>query len=887
MNGCNGSATPTFLKKFGWQFIEKQSQNVQVRASLFVLNSILTFTAPKLWSEYTSFLLSKYEESHDAPFTYDKILETFQKGYDVIKYNIPESHILWNQYRDFLLLELEMPSKKAAAISNIKRLYQQRLEIPHKTLEDTFSSYSTFISSYDNANYENVLVPANKVYQQTHQVLALRDSWELALAEARSLDNYAAYIFWEITRPKKQQEPHLVAALYERAIIDFPLIAEIWDDYLYYVAEKLGTDALVCNIINRSLLACPHSGILWAHKLRFSLQSNADEDQLFDLKETFDNIKVFREPEKYTDWKAFATEWICHLGKTVEKDVESLDIKVIESVLGDCEDALDRIQNEGKGDVNFDLEVVIMEIFRNLSYGDRWSDLKKTRGNQANYWIQRVDWELRSSTVDHEKVRGILLEAVSRVKLDWSEKVHEKNIQFERLYGTASGIQQALAKSRIQSKIAQSRRQEQYQTHEVAVPEQPSSKRSHDELEEDSTTAPVTEAARPESKTAKLQHQQKSRDREHNTVVVSGFAESTTDADLQKFFKACGEVVSINIGENRVATLEFADNISALSALTRDMKKIKGNEISVKSGQSTTLYVTNFPPEYTEDNIRKLFSQYGQILSIRFPSLKFNAHRRFCYVQFASNESASTAAASLNGEQAGDFTLQVLISDPSKKSSRQGALYEDREVFVKGLDFNSVDENELRSVLGLYGKIERVRLPLSRSNEKQGRLHDGFGFVVFSTASEAEAASKSLDGTKLASRTLHVSLASKRNNGPKTRSKLVLDGSTSETSPGAANINARTLTISNLTDTINDSQLKTIFEKYGPLKQILLRPDLNGAKVEYLNVADAGKAELALQGQVIAGKAIRIGGSNLGESSNAPSGLPFLPRTMRNRQKRL
>lgn len=851
-----------------------------------------------MWSEYASFLISKYnEDNNSSNYSRDKISRVLEKGYNVVKYDIPESNIVWDQYRDFIATDLEIPQKRDATISKIKEMYLQRLAIPHKCLSDTFSDFSSFITTYDNNNYEKELVSANKIYQNTLKALELRTRWEQSLYEARSLDNYASYIYWEITLPKKHQEPHLVGALYERTILDYPYVPEVWDDYLFYTTEKLYTDNLLSNIIDRSLLANPFSGVLWAHKLRY-LTGKIVNEEICDLKQTFDNISVFKEPEKYNDWKSFMTEWVTHFTKKFGPVLnDPNDSSLFEKVLEGCEDAIERIMRDGKDDANFDLEVMISNFFTKIQYDNFvWEKLKKTRGNYSEYWIQWASCVNKSEGYEKSKVRLIFEEAINRKNLDWPEKVFEEYVLFERNYGTCHSVQKALAKTRILSKLLQHRRQQTQaskegyiQSEKVDSVEIISHKRAHEDIDDVVLDQSNYKSEDSETKSKKSSHQN-TRDRENNTIVVSGFSKATTEKDLQKFFNECGEIISINIGENNVGILEFADHISALSALTKDMKKIKGHEISVRSGEATTLYVTNFPPEFNESDIQQLFEQYGQILSIRFPSLKFNTHRRFCYVQFSSGENARKASETLNGEQIGELTMQVLISDPSKKTSRKGALYEDREVFIKGLDFNSVDEKELRSILRKYGTIDRIRLPLNRTNEKQGRLHDGYGFVVFGSSLEAEAVIKSLNGTKLGSRTIYVSLASDKNTGPKKLSKVVFDNGfeKEDNNYDRNDILARTLSISNLSDTVNDSQLRVIFEKYGPLKQILLRPDLNSAKVEYVNVADAGKAELALQGHLISGQPITINAPNVQNAKSAVSGLghlSFIPRAaMRNKR---
>lgn len=64
----------------------------------------------------------------------------------------------------------------------------------------------------------------------------------------------------------------------------------------------------------------------------------------------------------------------------------------------------------------------------------------------------------------------------------------------------------------------------------------------------------------------------------------------------------------------------------------------------------------------------------------------------------------------------------------------------------------------------------------------------------------------------------------------------------------------------NVPDTVNDSRVRNIVEKYGDLVKIVLRPDHQGAIVEYLDASNAGKASLGLQGyEIIPGRKLRVG----------------------------
>ena len=77
--------------------------------------------------------------------------------------------------------------------------------------------------------------------------------------------------------------------------------------------------------------------------------------------------------------------------------------------------------------------------------------------------------------------------------------------------------------------------------------------------------------------------------------------------------------------------------------------------------------------------------------------------------------------------------------------------------------------------------------------------------------------------------------------------------------PSTQEIQSRTLTLLNIPDTINDARIRALVEPYGPLVKIILRPDHQGAIIEFGDVISVGKASLALDGKEIApGRAVRV-----------------------------
>lgn len=100
---------------------------------------------------------------------------------------------------------------------------------------------------------------------------------------------------------------------------------------------------------------------------------------------------------------------------------------------------------------------------------------------------------------------------------------------------------------------------------------------------------------------------------------------------------------------------------------------------------------------------------------------------------------------------------------------------------------------------------------------------------------------------------------------PKARSQSVETGASTMTDSRRASDDrsARTLGLMNIPDTVNDSRIRTVAEPYGPLVKIVLRPEREGAIVEFVDVTAAGKASLGLEGhEITPGRRIRVGSAN-------------------------
>ena len=209
-------------------------------------------------------------------------------------------------------------------------------------------------------------------------------------------------------------------------------------------------------------------------------------------------------------------------------------------------------------------------------------------------------------------------------------------------------------------------------------------------------------------------------------------------------------------------------------------------------------------------------------------------------------------------------------------------MYEGREVFIANLPWN-VDWKELKALFKQYGYVETARIP-----RKLNGMAKGIGYVVFRDKPDVEKA-LALNKTTWKGRVLNVSLStndtSKRqaidvgdssqsqrttaSPAPHSQSPTAaaaVGAGTDQPDPAAARldkmkeIQSRTVALLNIPDTINDARIRALAEPFGELVQVTLKPNRQGAVIEFREQASAGKASLALEGrEIVPGRQIRVG----------------------------
>ncbi|EEQ35563.1 Splicing factor [Microsporum canis] len=875
-------------------------------------------------------------------FTWQSVVEVWKAGADATRWRINDSHLVWNRYLELLMQDVDA-SPSQERVSQLRALFESRLQTPHAGWDDTSQLFSNFVSKYYNSNYEDIMVDAGNKAAEAKAMYSARESREAALHRAFELKDttsewstFQEYIEWETSRPQRrkgqQLQPlrlELITSLYQRAVLRFPTDATIWEDYVMFLIDEsmegpIGASPIPA--IERATRHCPWSGALWSQLFVSAERAGLSFAEILELKHKatrsglLDAAGINEVLKVHTTWCSYLRRWALQPEST-DEDLDVAEVG-IRSAIESVQELGDKTNKAGPNDPLFHLERIYI---RYLSARGSWDSAREEfknliprHGHSFEFWLAYYTWELLSwskfmpcdSSASASRrmpnpsyATAVLKQALQRTDLDWPEKIMDAYISHCEHYEDADESQLAIIDVRKAMKALTKRRQREAMEQQYHQHQAPASQQYHqpqpaaaavgahlDTLEQQYSHAdgvqPVGKRKRgnePEqngltSKKAKGDAVQSVeapvRDREHASVIVKNLPKDIPQVKIRQFFRDCGKLNCLQMlpGEPGSALLEFDTHEDALAAGTKNQKFLEGNEVTVEPVTDTTVFVTNFPPTADENYIRELFHSCGEIAEVRFPSLKYNTHRRFCYVQFTSSSDAYAATGLNEKDLGGNLRLVVKISDPSQRQVRSGAYEEGREIYVCNLPYKTT-EGDLVELFTAYGDVESVRIPTKVNGETRG-----FAFVTFATKDQSNAAlamnEKTFKGRELNVRLStntgakrHQTTVVSRSESPATNAQRNGTG-TPSTSPGSVSNGQykimgdrrlRTVALMNIPDTVNDARIRALTEPYGALVKIILRPDHQGAIVEFSDTHDAGKASLALEGyEITPGRFIRV-----------------------------
>lgn len=236
-------------------------------------------------------------------------------------------------------------------------------------------------------------------------------------------------------------------------------------------------------------------------------------------------------------------------------------------------------------------------------------------------------------------------------------------------------------------------------------------------------------------------------EREFTTALVTNLPKNTNVKSINNFFQICGEIKDTKfIKSCQLAKVQLSNREELLSALTMNFKhfnnNVQSNIINVKPYENSSLWVTNYPPEYNYIDLKKLFENAigkDTIFEVRLPSLKFNSNKRFAYIDIISYEHCISAIKLLNETDVENYKIVVRLNkshiasestkDNAEKSS--GESINEKELYLTNLKEQNNDEEIFTALKMKCGCLAVPNEEHFEGSIKRLDRHKQTGFSVF------------------------------------------------------------------------------------------------------------------------------------------------------------
>lgn len=546
-----------------------------------ILSGEKTLYHQESWSEEDKTIASE-------ALSQTQVMDVWKQGMRETMHRMNDSHVIWDRYTDLLQQELStFPSQNS--ISSVRTHLTERLQIPHAKWSDTFQVFSNFTSTYDNATYEEVMVSTNRKTADIRDIYGKREIFESKLQHAVNSGDtntewsiFNDYLEWEASqnRKKKASSFTLLNALYERALLRFPTLTDLWEDYLMILASEPDQNRAIIpslSVLERATRHCPWSGTLWSQYLVAAERANqlftetgeikhkATSSGLLDAGGMEEVLKV------HSAWCGFLRRRAFQKDSTDEElDVAEVGIR---SAIEDMETlGRQKYGPEYKGDPQYRLERIYVTF---LSQSGKWQAARATwknlvarHGDSYEFWLSYYNWEMITwGTLDHDdhgrqkfpphEATKILHQALKRPKIDWPEKIMEMCRQHCVDHENVEKLEASTVENRKVMKIVARRRQKEAleaaelvrQQQNIAesgtdtVTTRTGTKRKRDS--HDVGDEAVTDQSRPDpGKTPDVaavdQPSEAStvkRDRENASIMVHNLPLGTTETRVRQFFR--------------------------------------------------------------------------------------------------------------------------------------------------------------------------------------------------------------------------------------------------------------------------------------------------------------------------------------------------------------
>ncbi|XP_077211567.1 polyadenylate-binding protein 2-like [Tasmannia lanceolata] len=254
---------------------------------------------------------------------------------------------------------------------------------------------------------------------------------------------------------------------------------------------------------------------------------------------------------------------------------------------------------------------------------------------------------------------------------------------------------------------------------------------------------------------------------------------------------------------------------------------------------SVSLYVGDLEQNVTDSQLYDLFSQLGQVVSVRVcRDISTRRSLGYAYVNYSNTHDAARALEVLNFTSLNSKPIRIMYSHRDPTIRKSGAA----NIFIKNLD-KAIDNKALQETFSTFGNILSCKIAIDPFGQSKG-----YGFVQFDSDEAAQNAIDKLNGMLLNDKQVFV--------GPFLR-KQEREIATNKTK-------FNNVFVKNLSESTTEEDLKKTFGEYGTITSVVVMREGDGKSkcfgfVNFENADDAAQAVEALNGKKVEDKEWYVG----------------------------
>eukprot|EP00112_Aurelia_sp_Birch-Aquarium-sp1_P005065 Seg1574.20 transcript_id=Seg1574.20/GoldUCD/mRNA.D3Y31 product="Squamous cell carcinoma antigen recognized by T-cells 3" protein_id=Seg1574.20/GoldUCD/D3Y31 len=707
--------------------------------------AVQDYMSVRIWIEYCQHIMDSIESSSGM----DAVRNIYEKAVTAVGLHLTEGSSIWDSYREFeteilqsyqTLYSVENAGtslqKIDDQISRVNSLFRRQLAVPLLGMQRTMQEYEDWTS-------EPIAESVDKAYQKAlsklEKCVPLEDA--LSTATLPKQAEYEAYINMEL----KDGDPARIQCIYERAIKDNCLDANLWEQYTEYLDNKLKVASVAVPVHKRAVRNCPWVVKLWISYIK-ALELNKTDH--ITVKESFEKALGcgFGLSEDYVALWITYCDYMKRRIASWEEDTEK-----VEDLRKTFENAINYIDHYfgSEGDKTSVLRrywaMIEAKFLGNLRKAQElWDAVMKIHSKETHMWLEYTHFlRLHDDVISCRRA----FQRAVQTSVDDPEQICEAFLSFERIEGTFEQLESATQRCENQLKKFEGKRQKG--------------------LESETLRAKERAEKNERQKQAKLQKNKQNRklgkqeQQERNYQQESGKAQGK-DVSKRKLPVKEQSYQEPPAKKTKGHDTEETEKLEEKSL--QEKMELGENEESSRTktpsfsedSKENTVFLSNLLFNTTDEDIKKKFNDCGEIKDVRIAHNQLGRSKGFAYLEFTDQKATEKALqldrALLNGRPV--FVSPCLDKSKDQQPKFRYSMSLDKNtVYVTNIPFE-LKKEDLEEIFKKIGDLKEVRIVTNRAGKSKG-----FAYIEYNDEASASTAVLKLDGQTVKGRPINVAIS--------------------------------------------------------------------------------------------------------------------------------